>query len=93
MLFRSNNALIGEGLGLVLNDLPDRVQGLIYNILFLSFTAAAVIVIIFNLSHISAWCRQNKTRPGSWHLSFSSIFVIVFVMINLLPAITALTRI
>ena len=88
-----NNAIIGEGLELLIKYFPDRIQALIYTIIFLSFTVAAFIVIAFNFKLILEWCRQNKTKEGSWRLSLSSILVIIFIIINLVPAIASLTGI
>ena len=88
-----NNAIIGEGLELLIKYFPDRIQALIYTRIFLSFTVAAFIVIAFNFKLILVWCRQNKTKEGSWRLSLSSILVIIFIIINLVPAIASLTGI
>jgi len=88
-----NNAIIGEGLEFLIKYFPDRIQALIYTIIFLSFTVAAFIVIAFNFKLILEWCRQNKTKEGSWRLSLSSILVIIFIIINLVPAIASLTGI
>ncbi len=84
-----NNAIFGQLLGYI-QDNFFASSDLLSIILFASFFIAALIIVIKQKEHIKEYLRSNQSAAKTYQYTFSSLWIVLFLAMNIVLAITGI---
>ncbi len=87
-----NNLLFGEAVLFLSNRFGENTIAAVLLALYFVATVFAAIVLIKNKADIRAYLQTNRTEKGVYRAAFSSIFFVVYVVLNLILIRVSITK-
>lgn len=87
-----NNFVFGDLLGHLIAGFSDSTQSIITNCIEAGFFIAAVIILILKRKYIRQYLRCQRTKEGYFRYAFTSVWMIIFLVVQLLMAISGVEK-
>lgn len=85
-----NNCLFGDVLSFIISDFSPSVQDVIYTGIMGAFFVATVMILWKKRKTVKCYLESNKTSPKLYVYAFTSIAVVIFIVMELYIAISEL---
>ena len=86
-----NNFLFGDLFSYLTEPLPEIAGDVAYYLLFGVMTFCGIIVLLMHRRDIAAWIRENRTPKGAYGAAFTSILMIVFILMHFVLSLLLIT--
>ena len=86
------NNIYAQGLTILSKKLSENVLGLIILSLIISFIIFTIIWIIRNKNNIRIWLQNNKIQKGRIKYFFTSITIIITIIMNIVLSIFSISK-
>ncbi|MNI88295.1 hypothetical protein D3C73_1455810 [compost metagenome] len=87
-----NNFVFSDGLGFLIQDFPDRTQGIITYTLYALFFVGGMIAFRKSKATVKSYLRENQVEKGRYRATFTALWIVLYVAANLMLAIDGVEK-